>query len=256
MTSGDEDSQQRSPFTRPGFIAAGLVLAVIVVAGVVIGIANMTGDDPATDPPASTSSDPDTHPPTSQSPPPADTETSVCGLEGSVTETAQLTTAPDVDEWAYQGTTAYPISAQFGPAEATDDGVRYCFQQSPEGALLAASNALVQGADPSSNDEWIARFLAEGPYRDQIIDETASSSDDASDGVRLQIAGFRLLNYDGSSARVDIAVNGSADGQSIVGSYIYELVWQEGDWKLAADTPTPFEFATIPDLSGYIPWEE
>ena len=41
MTSGDEDSQQRSPFTRPGFIAGGLVVALIVVLGIVIGIVGL-----------------------------------------------------------------------------------------------------------------------------------------------------------------------------------------------------------------------
>lgn len=256
MTSGEDDSEQRSPFTRRGFIAGGLVVVLIVVLGVVIGIVNMTGDEPDTDPPVSTSSDRETEPPASEEPTAGDTEPSVCGLEGSVTETAQLSEAPAVDEWTYQGTAAYPVSREFGPAETDETGIRYCFQRSPEGAVFAAGNALVQGTDPSSTDAWMARFLADGPYRDQIMQETASSSGDASTGVRLNIAGFRLLSYAGTSARVDIAVNGSADGQSLVGSYVYELVWQEGDWKLSADTPNPFEFATIPDLSGYIPWEE
>lgn len=256
MTSGDEDSQQRSPFTRPGFIAGGLVVALIVVLGIVIGIVNMTNDDPETDPTAPTSSATDTEPPATEEPTEDNAEASVCGLEGSVTETAQLTAAPDVDEWAYQGTAAYPLSTEFGPAETDESGIRYCFQQSPEGALFAAGNALVQGTDPSSTDAWIDRFLADGPYRDQVMQQTGSSSGGASTGVRLNIAGFRLLSYDGASARVDIAVNGSADGQSIVGSYVYELVWQEGDWKLSAETPNPFEFATVPDLSGYIAWEE
>lgn len=255
MANGDEGSG-RSPFTKPGFIAGGLVVALIVVLGVVIGIVNMTNEDPDTDPTASTSSGPDTDPPASEEPTEADAEASVCGLDGAVAESARLTEAPDVDEWAYQGTSAYPVSSQFGPAETDQEGIRYCFQHSPEGVVFAAGNALVQGTDPASTEAWFERFLADGPYRDRILEEAAASSDSPSAGIRLSIAGFRLLNYDGATARVDIAVNGSADGQSIVGSYVYELVWQNGDWQLSADTQRPFEFATIPDLSGYIAWEE
>ena len=41
-------------------------------------------------------------------------------------------------------------------------GVRYCFQQSPEGALLAAANALVQAADPAVSTAWasVSSFTA------------------------------------------------------------------------------------------------
>jgi len=49
-----EDNEQQSPFTRPGFVAATVVIALIVVLGLVIVIVNMTRDDPDPAPPTST----------------------------------------------------------------------------------------------------------------------------------------------------------------------------------------------------------
>ena len=74
----------------------------------------------------------------------------------------------------------------------------------------------------------------------------------SSTSARLRIAGFRLLSYDGSSARVDLAVRASADGSDITLSMIYNLVWSDGDWKLSAESESPLDVATIPDVAGYV----
>ncbi len=138
-----EDNEQQSPFTRPGFVAATVVIALIVVLGLVIVIVNMTRDDPDPAPPTSTSAEPTTAAPTSE-PPEAAGGASVCGLPGEVLE-GTLSAAPAA-EWAFQDTTAYPTSPEFGPGETNADGVRYCFQHSPEGAVFAAANAVVHRA--------------------------------------------------------------------------------------------------------------
>lgn len=70
------------------------------------------------------------------------------------------------------------------------------------------------------------------------------------------IQGFRILAYDGSSARVDVGSRGSVQGQTVTVSGVYELVWQDGDWKLSTDVPEPLNVAAIPDLTGYIAWGE
>jgi hypothetical protein len=254
-----EDNEQQSPFTRGGFVAAAVVVALIVVLGIVIVIVNATRDDPEPTPTTSTSAEPTTAPtaePTSEL-----TEVaggaSVCGLPGEVTETARLTSAPTVDEWAYQGTVAYPVSAQYGPA-ATDEagGFRYCFQRSPEGAVFAAVNAVVQGADFETMGAWLDYFLANGPHRDTVLSQDAGTST-ADQGVRIEIAGFRLLAYDGQTARVDVAVRGATGGQTVNLSMVYLLAWEAGDWKLSVTDPNaPINVANIPDLAGYISWGE
>ena len=245
------DDDERGPFTRPGFIAAAVVVALVVVLGIVLVIVNARDEVVPGPTPSSSAS-------ASAAPTPNSTAVaggeSVCGLRGFEGEGARLTTAPDVDEWAYQGTTAYPVSSVYGPA-ATDDagGFRYCFQQTPEGALFAASFILAAGTD-QSNSAWIEHFAAPGPYRDALLQEPSSEGGGAE--ARLRIAGFRLLAYDGESARVDLALVAGTQGETVTASFVYELVWVDGDWKIDTSTPEPGNFSTIPDLAGYIPWGE
>ena len=41
-----EDTDQKNPFTRTGFILAAVVVALVVVLGVVVGVVNATRSDP------------------------------------------------------------------------------------------------------------------------------------------------------------------------------------------------------------------
>lgn len=239
----NEDEQ--NPLTRPRFIFAAIGVLALVVIAVIVGINIATQDDP--DAPAPT-------PITST--PPADPEpsgdaASVCGLSGTKL-TGTIATAPEA-EWEYQGTVAYPTSKTFGPGKTDDLGVRYCFQHSPEGALFMAANSLAQASDPAVVSDWSKVALSEGQYRETLLSDVGATSNDSS-GLRLEITGFRLLTYDGNSARVDVGIRGSGQGQSITASAVYNLIWQAGDWKLNADVAAPFDFATIPDLAGYVPW--
>lgn len=244
------DDDERSPFTRPGFIAAAVVIALVVALGIVLVIVNSKEKRDPAPPPTSAAT-------TSSAPSTGATAVagggSVCGLDGSKGEGARLTTAPDVDEWAYQGTTAYPTSAVYGPGAAdAAGGFRYCFQQSPEGALFAASFILAAGTGQSS--AWVEYYAAPGPYRDALLEEPAG--DAGSTDARLRIAGFRLLAYDGTSARIDLAVVAGTQAESVTASFVYDLVWVDGDWKIDTSTPEPGNFSTIPDLTGYVPWGE
>ena len=73
--------------------------------------------------------------------------------------------------------------------------------------------------------------------------------------MRVEVAGFRLLAYDGQTARVDVAVRGATGGQTVNLSMVYLLVWEGGDWKLSVTDPNaPINVANIPDLAGYISW--
>lgn len=64
-----------------------------------------------------------------------------------------------------------------------------------------------------------------------------------------------MLAYDGNTARVDIVISSMADGKTVYISGVYDLVWEDGDWKLLPTDPSdPMRFAQIPDLAGYVPW--
>lgn len=248
MASDDED--QHSPFLKPGFLVAAVIVALVVVAGVVLGIVNATQDEPesnaATPPPSISSAVPT---PTQAA---AKGEESVCDLPGEVLS-GTVSVSPDAS-WEYQDTIAFPVSAEFGPGETSSDAVRYCFQRSPEGALFAAANGLVQGSG-SASAAWINYFLADDALnRQELVEEVGAG---APPDARLNLEGFKVLSYDGSAARIDLAARGTGSGQSVYVSVVYDLVWQDGDWKLSPqNSSNPLRMAQIPDLAGYVTWRE
>lgn len=251
MTSQDE-TETRSPFTRPGFLVAAALIGAIVVVGAVLGILNATraGDDPSEPSPTTAEPAPSATSPSSTVEP-ADNE-SVCGLEHGNSAEDTLSAAPDA-EWQFQGTTAYPTSPTYGPGATDDNGVRYCFQRSPEGAVFAAANAVVQGSDAAISTHWINYFLSDdAPSRDQLLADVAAGSPSS---LRMTVAGFRLLNFDGDSATVEMAIEAVGGGNTTYASAVYELVWEAGDWKLLPqDVTNPLRMAQIPDVSGYVAW--
>lgn len=245
-------TSEKSPFTRPSFIAAAMVIALIVVSGVMIGVLNATRKTPSPAAPDAQSAIPSTP---QVEPSEAHGETSVCGLAGKVLE-GRLPTGPTA-EWQYQGTTAYPTSSEFGPGATDPAGFRYCFQHSPEGALFAAANALATATDQSLMPTWIEYFASKGANRDDLLSEgNVSKSTSNNEGTRLKLTGFRLLAYNGNTARVDLAVHGSTPNGTVTLSMVYELVWQDGDWKLNTDSENPVNVASIPNISGYVAFGE
>jgi hypothetical protein len=259
MAIDDYDAAPPSPFSRPGFIASAVLIALIVVAGLIISVANNDdGDSAAAPPPAGPADNPRAGD--------ADTE-SVCGLDGEETGEARLTSPPDVDQWEYEGLVAYPVHEDYGPGETAKAGYRYCFQHTPEGAVYAAANAAATPENPEIADDWIKYFVSEdAPNRHEILAGAISgdSDDEAEDAAaqtpsetRMSIVGFRLLAYDGGTARVDLALRAVAAGRNIYGSAVYDLVWDDGDWKWLPQNPVdPLRFAQIPSPTGYVVWGE
>lgn len=248
--SAPEAEETSSPFSRPGFVVSAVVVAVVLVLGVVVAIVAATrGDDDPVEGPAGRT-------PTARAGPTAGAaDGSVCGLTDSSDTT--LTQAPEAT-WEYQGTTAYPTSAEFGPGAAEEAGYRYCFARSPQGALFMAANAVAQGG--SFSDPTVAAFaeyaLADGPYREELLTPPTDGASTGDGGTRMRIAGFRVLHYDGDTARIDMGIRATSQGQTLTASAVYELVWSAGDWKFRADLPTPVDMAPVPDLVGYVPWGE
>ena len=71
--------------------------------------------------------------------------------------------------------------------------------------------------------------------------------------MRIQTAGFRMLNYDGNTADVDIALRTS---NGAIAAQVFTLKWVNGDWKVvlapSGDLPSPM--SQLPSLSGYNSW--
>lgn len=233
-----------TPWTQPKFLIAAILVIALIVLGVVLALSGR--DEPAGGPSTPTTTS------TASAPVNAGSE-SVCGLPGYA-DSGTLTTAPAA-EWLFQGTTAYPTSSEYGPGGTSPEGVRYCFQHTPTGALFAAANAIVQGSFVDTSVPWIEYFLSmETPNRDQLVNDTPMGS---SEETRMNIVGFRVLAYDDQTARIDMAVRAVGAGNTVYGSAVYDLVWEAGDWKLLpVDASNPLRLAQLPDPSGYIAWEE
>lgn len=253
----EEQSPKQNPFTKPGWLISAGVILVIVAVGVTLSIQaalrpnTSSGQAAAT----TTSEKPSSELTLSESS--ATASTSVCGLAGDRIESpGRIPSAPEAT-WEYQGMYPYPTSPTYGPAAATDDGIRYCYQRSPEGAVFAAANAIAQGSAHEKSLAFAEYFLAQGPTRSAALDQIRSeqSSTSSTSSSRITISGFKLLTYDGSKAKVDIALTVASTSSTSRASAVYDLVWEDGDWKwVIQDIKNPAHVSQIPDLIGYTTW--
>ncbi len=252
----NETNGGRSPFTRPGFIAAAVVVALILVMAIALVVTNVTGKgaDSAASTPA-TESSASTEPEESEKPA-SNGDSSVCGLKGEVLKKARLPQRPKVDSWDYVARVAYPVSKEYGPGAEAPEGYPYCFQRSPEGALFAASYIAAAGTGAGSTSAWAEYVTSKkSPNRAKALERLNDDEQTDTGTLRVSLVGFRLMSYDGTSATIDLAISLMDEGRTAYASLIIDLVWEDGDWKfLPKNAEDPGEFSQLPDIAGYIPW--
>ena len=238
MTSADA----RSPFRRPGFIAAAIVIGLIVLAGVIVLATSLFGGGSNTARPTPSPSR------SASASPSADTaDASICGLEAFENENT-LTAAPDT-EWELVGTVAAPTDPLAAGPGDNDSGLRTCYAHTATGALYMATNFVAMGTDASLYPR-LSALVAPGPGRDAL--EGASDTPSAT-SARAQVAGYAISGYTTESVTVDLALNYS-DGSLV--SVPLKLVWAENDWKVQTTDSGAFPLtpAPIENLGGYTPW--
>ncbi|MDU0328481.1 hypothetical protein RWH43_17110 [Microbacterium sp. KSW2-21] len=246
----DDDDTTQNPFSRPGFIVGAVVVAALIITAVFLTVLNLNRDSDTAPPAADATSNGSASSAPTLSASGAAGGASVCGLSG-VELTGTVSTAP-VAEWQYQDVDAYPVSPSAGPGETAPERYRYCYQHTPEGAVFAAANMTIAGFGPVELRSALLDYaLTDGQYRERLLESSGGSS---SSDVRAAIAGFRVLEYTGDTARIDIAFRGTASGQAVTGSTVYELIWEGGDWRIDANKAEPARIAQLPDLSGYTSW--
>jgi hypothetical protein len=242
------DDSEQNPYTRPGFVGAAAAIAIVLILAAILGYQALTAP-PAEPGPntAPTGPEPTSTAVPSETPSARGSE-SICGLEAVELE-GTLTAAPQT-QWELVGTTAAPAVEGHGPGEVEEDGFRYCYSQTPTGALLAAANMAAIGSDPGLAARAI-ELIAEGPGKEAAAEQASRTTE--SSGGTVQVAGFRLASYDGSAAKVDLAFR-TSDGALI--SQPIDLAWQDGDWKARAsdDGQLLSGITQIPDLAGYVLW--
>lgn len=227
-------------------IGSAVVVAAIVVLGLVLSLTNIFGGQTE---PTTNASAPSPSTATATATPTPQPEASVCGLE-AVEMSGTVTKAPTAT-WALVGTTAAPSIEGQGPGKIDDDGYRSCYARTPTGALVAAANFAALGSYAPLRARFYDEATVPGPGRDALLKKPITGAGDG--GTRVQIAGFRILRYDGNQADVDIAFRTS---NGAVGASVLNLQWSGGDWKLrVADDGTELSpVVQLPSLSGYTLW--
>lgn len=260
------NNQDQNPFTRPAWLAAAGVVAIVLILAIVLIILNVRGRSTpgassATTPGTVASASPSaSSPATSSTPSPArtssgassaavDPNASICGLQ------TDLDTAPSRPkaDWQYEGTTAYPSSATYGPGKTSPKGYRYCFAYSPTGALFAAANAMVQSTGEDAT-VWANYFVGKGPYRSHILNDDDGTGSGDVESTRMRLDGYRMLSFSAKAAQVDLAYDVTDTNGTITASVVQSLVWQDGDWHYSAASSQPVNVGRIPDLTGYTAW--
>lgn len=247
----------RKAWQRPGFIIAVVVILLVLALGITALVRSLGQPDqePTASPTTSTSTEsaePTETTSPSETTEPTPTDNSVCGLEAVELE-GTLEAAPDTS-WTYIGAVGVPSVEGQGPGTVAADGLRTCFARTPTGAVLSAANMTGQLAAPSVQEEAVRYFIAQGPGYDAAVSMTTESQ--SSPSIDLQVTGFKLLDYTGDEALVDVAVEATGNGITTYNSFRTPLTWQDGDWRQVptADGQQQYPPVQLPNTADYIAW--
>ncbi|WP_329473049.1 hypothetical protein OIE75_32270 [Streptomyces sp. NBC_01723] len=238
--------EPRSPWLRSGFVlAAAFIGFVTVVAGAVIFTSDPSGRGDAlttSQPSVGRHSGPSSSAPSSgeRCPKLPDNRQDV------------PTAAPRGVTWTLFGAVALPASEESGPAVTGQDVAR-CYARTPVGALLATSQISVRHV---AAHDWrkVTRVQTVGAGRDAYIagrtkaeKESPTNSDGGAHG---QIAGFKFVTYDDSTAVIQTVWRYPDGGMQAATTTV---LWRDGDWLLeypaAPAAPIP-----VGSLAGYAEW--
>lgn len=245
MPRSDPRKNTLSPWSRPSWITAVGFLALIAVAGLLVIVLAPRHSDTTAVASARTAA---------PSTAPARKQESRCNLPAAGDPRADNTAVRLAGtRWLYEGANGYPVSTIYGPGRTAPEGYRYCYQHSAGGALFMAANTVaVSPPTDQANAAYANYLIATGPYHDQQLN--ADGADDPDPSLRMKITGFRILEYDGATATIDLAVHTTTIDQSMELSLVFDLVWQRGDWRYSADVPQPMSVTQLSDAVGYTSW--
>lgn len=230
-----------SPWMKPRFIVAAVVVALIVVLGVALAILGPGGAGKPAAPPVTKPSAATTQNSGSDS---------ACGLPAGDQTVPRV--APADTRWQLVGTMAAPTApSTYGPGTSTNT-IPTCFAHSPTGALYAAVNFIASGtAHPSA--EVLRVLAADAAVREQAIKdaEAAGSTPQVGQTTRVQVSGFRFLDATQDQASMQVVLRNEVGGLTAVTE---NMVWQAGDWKFSVPLDPAGLTQQVPDLSGFAAW--
>jgi len=239
-------TSSRATSHRYGLIASIIIACLTVLAALTIALGIKLKSDLST-----SSSHPAT---TSSSSNPAwaasRDDDRVCDHDEGKWATGPLLEGPEI-KWEQRGNLRFPTSDDYGPAAVSEEGFRYCFQHSPEGAILAAATNTIHGFDYTKSLPWFDYFTSEGEYRDIYVTNEPESSTEQSHH-ETWLLGFKVYEYDESAAEIEIFI--LADFTEFPTAVQQKLVWADGDWKIDASQPDSMGTDYTENLDDMIVW--
>lgn len=240
-TPAPQPDPERSPWTRPGFLAACAFLVVIALLFVVVMVAGDGGNDgqqAASSPTPSTSASQHTE------------DGDGCP---ELEESNDVPTTAPPAEWELFRTVALPVSQEAGPAVFEGDVAR-CFAHSPTGALMAAAQI---GTRYTLAEDWtsVVEQQTYGDAKEQLIEgrtkvEATASPPPPEPGELGQIAAFDITTYSPQTAVVQLVTRFTGGTLQVNTS---TLRWMDGDWRYeVSQTNAPQK--TIQTLEGFTEW--
>lgn len=255
MTEAQTDDNQGSFWASKRTIAALAVVGIVLVlAVVVLVLPALFGSNGSADGQGAAQTEQDqTHPST--------TPAGTCqGLSDNDATTLTEGSLEDT-QWELSGAVALPRSPQWGPLEVTD-GVPSCFAKTPEGATLAATRFSLS----SLTDDYpqvVEDMAVEDENRDELlelIENNEAGADAGTQDPELQVAGARVESFDKDAGTATVAVvyeiGSQVQGVPVqqLGRESWELVWQDGDWKVRVPNGAQTNAAALDSLDGFTEW--
>ncbi len=209
-----EYPRTRGPWTRPGFIAAAVLIGVVLLVG--IGILLIPSDDP----------------PRLVSPPPPAGSAAPDASSTPTEPQVALTAPPEGVTWELFRQLAVPVSATAGPREKAATAVGYA--HSPSGALIAAAQIATRSGLSAGRASWeptvTGQFLP-GPDRDRLLSALRSQPESVAEpGELSQIAGFVYQSYSPDTAVIGLVRRAPNQAYFVT---TLTMRWSEGDWRMA-----------------------
>ncbi|WP_394253598.1 hypothetical protein [Arthrobacter pityocampae] len=236
-------------WAAPRFLMSAVAVLLLIIVGIILFVF-VGNDDESEAAPAQTQAAPT---PAASA---VASDQSVCGLDAAGGTT--LTEAPEDVEWEFLGGIAAPKSAEHGPGTVDEEtGVRSCYSQTPEGALLAVANQVAASGDPELLVSTAQALSLDGPGKDLNVERYQQQVE--SDGTAappIKIEGFRLLSFDETESTVEVVASGDSGTELVYYTTSIVVEWHEGDWytRYKDDGTSGPVQGPISDLSGYVTW--
>jgi hypothetical protein len=240
--------QQRSPFSRPGFVVSAVLVGMLVLATAFVAVTGLTRHDAhSSQHIAASDAVGQRVQRTARTPRPAG-----CSLAGD--SEAVPTAAPSL-AWTTVGEMVVPQSpGTFGP-ERRQDGIGVCFAHDPTGALVASLDFFAEATVASPTGLLRTRTASGAGQQVALLQARGGDGgllqDSDGDPGSVSAQGYQYIDYTPSEANIDVALQGP-DGQ--LASVECQLIWQHADWKLVIPTSGQLNATQITTMDGFIAW--